>query len=300
MIFHEIYGCYYQAVAKMLHLALNGSLTEKAMKQICDETAFSESFLEIIPAIKEQRWQLIDADRRTPLQHEPDMPLTLLEKRWLKAISLDPRFRLFGVELPELGDVEPLFTPDDYVVFDRYADGDPYENPDYIRNFRTVLTAIHEGRSLDVRYRNRNGKPVRFRCVPQFLEYSEKDDKFRVIRSAEEIRAFNLSRIVSCEMGERECVRRIPYRSEQKTILFDLTDDRNTLERAMLHFAHFEKQIEKTDDTLYRVTLQYDPSDETELLIRILGFGPMLHVVAPESFADLIRDRLTRQRNLLQ
>lgn len=299
MIFHEIYGCYYHAVAKMLHLALSGLLTEKAMKAICDETAFSESFMEIIPAIKDQRWQLIDADLKTPLKHEPDLPLTLLEKRWLKAISLDPRFRLFEIDLPDLGDVEPLFTPDDYVVFDRYADGDPYENPDYIRNFRTVLTAIHEGWSLDIQYRNRNGKLIHFNCVPQLLEYSEKDDKFRVIRSAEDIRAFNISRIISCEMGERRRVRHKPYRNEQSEIVFHLSDERNALERAMLHFAHFETQVEKTGDYKYRVTLKYDQTDETELLIRILGFGPMIHVVEPESFVELIRERLKRQQSLL-
>ena len=278
MIFHEIYGCYYQAVAKMLRLAIKGTLTEKVMKEICDETAFSESFLEIIPALKEQRWQLIGADLKTPLKHDASMPLSLLEKRWLKAIALDPRFRLFGVELPDLGDVEPLFTPDDFVIFDQYADGDPYESPDYIRNFRTVLQAIREGRSLDIQYRNRFGKPIHFNCVPQLLEYSEKDDKFRVIRSAENIRAFNISRIINCEIGERRRVRHMPYRNEQKTVVFDLTDARNTLERAMLHFAHFETQVEKTGDYQYRVMLKYDVSDETELLIRILGFGPMIHI----------------------
>ena len=31
MLFHEIYGCYYRAVAKMLNLAIAGGLTEKKM-----------------------------------------------------------------------------------------------------------------------------------------------------------------------------------------------------------------------------------------------------------------------------
>ena len=227
------------------------------------------------------------------------MPLTLLEKRWLKAISLDPRFRLFGIDLPELGDVDPLFTQDDIVVFDRYEDGDPFEDPTYIRHFRLILKAIHEGKSLEIHYCNRNGKEIHFNCVPQVLEYSEKDDKFRVIRSAENIRAFNISRIISCEIGDRRRVRHMPYRNEQQTIVFDLTDSRNALERAMMHFAHFEKEIERTGDDTYRVKLSYDESDETELLVRILSFGPMIRVVEPESFIELIRDRLRRQRNLL-
>lgn len=98
MIFHEIYGCYYRTVAKAICLAQKGELTEKRLTVLCRENAFSESFLAIVPAVKEQRWQLIDGDYRTPLRYAPTMPLTELEKRWLKAITFDSRFRLFGVE----------------------------------------------------------------------------------------------------------------------------------------------------------------------------------------------------------
>ncbi len=50
MLFHEIYGCYYRAVAKMLNLAIEGGLTEKKMYEIVAETAFEESSLIMIPA----------------------------------------------------------------------------------------------------------------------------------------------------------------------------------------------------------------------------------------------------------
>lgn len=52
MLFHEIYGCYYRAVAKMLNLAIAGGLTEKKMYEIVVETAFEESSLIMIPALK--------------------------------------------------------------------------------------------------------------------------------------------------------------------------------------------------------------------------------------------------------
>ena len=44
MLFHEIYGCYYNAVAEILHKAVNGELTEKGMQKIVTEKAFSESY----------------------------------------------------------------------------------------------------------------------------------------------------------------------------------------------------------------------------------------------------------------
>ncbi len=47
----------------------------------------------------------------------------------------------------------------------------------------------------------------------------------------------------------------------------------------------------------YQITLRYDHDDETELLIRVLSFGPMLRVVGPESFISLIRERLVKQKD---
>jgi len=74
-----------------------------------------------------------------------------------------------------------------------------------------------------------------------------------------------------------------------------ITDERNALERAMLHFAHFEKEAERMDDKTFKVTLQFYTSDETELLIRILSFGPLIRVTEPESMVESIKERLKKQ-----
>ena len=77
-----------------------------------------------------------------------------------------------------------------------------------------------------------------------------------------------------------------------------LTDERNALERAMIHFSDLEKETVRLDDVHYRVKLCYRKEDETEILIRILSFGPKLYVSGPEEFRNLIRDRLEKQRKL--
>lgn len=64
----------------------------------------------------------------------------------------------------------------------------------------------------------------------------------------------------------------------------------------MLHFAHFEKQAERMDDK-YILRLKYYENDETELVIRVLSFGPYVKVQEPESFVDLIKERLISQRS---
>lgn len=74
-----------------------------------------------------------------------------------------------------------------------------------------------------------------------------------------------------------------------------LTDERNALERAMLHFSHLEKITERLDEKHYRLQLMYNKSDETEMVIRILSFGPLLRVQEPAGFIELLRHRLRKQ-----
>ena len=59
MVFNEVYGCYYNAVAKMLSLAVDGRLTTAKMNEIVLENAFEESALTIIPALQKEDWQLL-------------------------------------------------------------------------------------------------------------------------------------------------------------------------------------------------------------------------------------------------
>lgn len=80
-------------------------------------------------------------------------------------------------------------------------------------------------------------------------------------------------------------------------MVLELTDRRNALERVLLHFAHFEKQAEKLEEDRYRITIFYEKEDETELVIRILSFGPMVKVTSPQHFVDLIKQRLLAQKN---
>ena len=41
--------------------------------------------------------------------------------------------------------------------------------------------------------------------------------------------------------------------------------------------------------------LSLDQNDETELLIRVLSFGPVLEVVAPITFRQLMQNRIQKQ-----
>lgn len=197
-------------------------------------------------------------------------------------------------------DVEPLFLPEDIYVFDKYSDGDPYENPDYIRNFRLILDAIKHKYQIQISITNRHGKQITTRTIPEYLEYSEKDDKFRLIGTGSKLgNTINLGRIISCEKYENQQGGKVGKRNQSRPrkVIFELVDERNALERVLMHFAHLEKQVEKIDERKYQVTLYYDKEDETEILIRVLSFGPMLRVVKPVAFINLIKCRLLDQKS---
>ena len=299
MIFSEVYGTYFRTVSAILAKAVEGTLTRDTLTRTVVENAFGESLVTIPAKLTDGSWPLLTGDFGTPLHAAPHTPLTTLEKQWLKALLLDPRVRLFSPSEAGLEDVEPLFTPEQFVYFDRYADGDDFTDPRYIGHFRTILQALREKRRLRVRFRGRRGNRQSYVCIPYRLEYSSKDDKFRLMTSGTRHEVtVNLGRIVYCRRlngdfpnhGGRK-------RSTDRSVTLIVTDKRNALERVLLHFSHFEKEAERIDAEHYKLTVNYHRDDETELVIRILSFGPLVKVIEPYNFVELIKQRLVMQRS---
>lgn len=298
MLFSEIYGSYFQVVSSILSEALDGTLTDRRMTELVQEKAFAESALSIPASLKSGAWPLLDGNRNAVIRHKPTMPLTLLQKRWLKALLQDPRIALFAPDPAGLEDIRPLYLPETFVYFDQYADGDPYGDEIYVQNFQTVLQAIRQKRKLRVRFRGHTGIRHSFICAPYRLEYSEKDDKFRLLAVGKRnTHTINLARIRSCTLMEEFSLTEYPTVQEhacELTLL--LHDERNALERALLHFSHLEKETRRLDDTHYEIKIRYDREDETELLIRVLSFGPVLEVQAPPEFRTLVKNRIAKQK----
>jgi hypothetical protein len=270
------------------------------MYAIIQEKGFEESILTIPQNLNDQVWPLLNPALTTPLEHKPTQPITTLQKRWMKALLNDPRIRLFAPPIEGLEGVEPLYPADTFVYFDRYGDGDPFEDPQYIQRFQTILTALRERKWLRLHFLGRNNVPHSWRCIPYKLEYSPKDDKFRLITSNNRAPLIiNLARITDCRLlepvtNEEYC----PKAMRKRKLVLELTDERNALERCMLHFSHLEKETERIDDRHYRLTLHYEKDDETELLIRVLSFGHVLKVISPDQFKEKLKNRIEKQMQL--
>ena len=300
MLFSEIYSSYFNAVAQILGLATERKLTGKSLTEAIQEQAFEESVLVIPKALKSERWPLLTRTFETPLLEKPTMPLTNLQKQWLKALLKDPRIGLFSPSTEGLEDVEPLYDLESVVYFDRYGDGDPFQDRNYIRNFQTILQALRENRGVRIRYRSAGGgSERRYDCRPIHLEYSGRDDKFRLIAEGwKRTLTLNLGRMITVERRETQETELGEFPEDgEKEMTLELTDERDAMRRAIISFSDLEKETVRLDEKHYRIHLWYRQEDETDLLIRILSFGPVLRVTEPAELVDQVIARLRRQRD---
>lgn len=300
MIFSEVYGAYYNIMADILKIAVTRPPKKDEIDSIIREKGFAETNLFFNGDLYEDRYKLMTRDGKTPLRHSPSMPLTTAQNRWLKAISMDPRFTLFGITIEGLEDVKPLFTPGMVDVFDKYSDGDPYEDPAYREHFAMVLKALREDKSIDLYMVSGKGKKRHHVLTPVRLEYSEKDDKFRAIgQEGRNVLTVNIARILEARLVPQAVrIDKAPYLDKQEVTLM-LYDTRKALDRVLLHFAHFEKEAVHLEGKKYKITLRYFPDDETEILIRLMSFGPLIRVVSPEDLKAELKKRVDRQHDLL-
>ena len=299
MIFHEIYGNYYHTVAEILDAALKEEISDKTIWKIVKEKAFAESSLTIPKELSEKgKWPLLNEEKRAVIHRKTSMPLTIMEKRWLKALLADPRIALFQPEQTGLEDVEPLFRPKDIVLFDQFADGDPYGDETYTKLFRQILSAVKKKNSIRVLYPLKNGTEKWIKCNPVRLEYSLRDDKFRLISVYKgRINTISVSKIIQCEtIGSFRTAKIKEEVHDKRTVELLVKDERQALERVMMQFSIYQKATERIEENSYRITLTYEAEDEIDLMIQILSFGTSLKVAGPEAFVEQIKNRLEMQK----
>lgn len=321
-LFHKIYNCYYNVVRHILTAATEQPVTRQDMDDICRSYGFQESGTAIIPKLTGGIWPLLkETDKNaytSILQHPPfSLPLSDLQKSWLKALIQDKRIRLFlwdedleRLDL-ELNGYSPLYREDDFYYYDRYMDGDPYDSPEYRKHFQAILRSLCEEKTLLVAYQGKHGQVHSFETAPYQLQYSSKDDKFRLCclqwlhGSFKRNTILNLSRIKDCHVTSAPCPPDLsshgfcPVQKAAEPVIMEISGQRNSLERCMLHFANYEKHTEYDEERkCWICSIYYDLADETELLIDILSFGPVVRVLGPPSFVRQIRKRVQRQHDL--
>ena len=320
-IFSEIYGTYFRIAAKLLE---NEATDEKTIRKAVLRDGFRDSVLflpqKLIPS--EDDWGLFRRDSDNMLRRitkkTPVKVLTKLQKMWLKAKLSDPRIRLFlEVEtiaelMEKLSDVKPLYRHEHFRLTDRYADHDDYSDEKYVANFRAALDAVKKCKIVDISFTSGHGKRVIGRFVLLKIEFSPKNGKFRAycyrlsndkIKNSGLINIGRIDTITDTGRVFRTPVSMDDYFSSRKCsapAVIRVTNERNGVERFMLEFAPYEKHTVRDLETgQYTVELWYDEQDETEVLIMLLSFGPVIEILGPEKLRSQAKERLIRQYELI-
>lgn len=316
-LFSEIYNCYYQIMKSIL---INQSaLTLSELRTNISNTGYEESLLYLIPKLTTGEWDLLEQKSDVFLSKISEnfyVPLTQLQKAYVKTILQDERIQLFldadeRIRLQDLfADVSVLWKPEDFYYYDRFSNKDDYSNPHYQQHFRTLISAIDNRQYVDISYESKTGHRVHHHYLPCRLEYSIKNDKFRLLgieqsnRNGDRIEILNLDRMkevallpafVSQIPDINQSIRNSYYK---EPVRLRIHTERNALERTMLQFANYEKNTTKIDDNTYECLIYYNEKMETELLIEVLSFGPMIEVLGNKRFLEQLKERLRKQKRL--
>ncbi|MBR6616360.1 MAG: WYL domain-containing protein [Oscillospiraceae bacterium] len=321
-LFSEVYGAYFRTVERILQ---SESITKREIDAIIREEAFRDSFLFLPQKLSpdsHESWGLLksgtDGMFSRITKNPPPQFVTTLQKRWLKSKLEDPKMRLFLSDNAHeqlehaLADVAPLCPADVFRCFDVFADGDCYESEDYRTAFRMLLHAVQGDEILRIRFVSGKGTEQEGNFLPLKLEYSRKNDKFRVFccrigrNGISGYGTINLGRIKGISQTGRHLRSEGLLEKWQKSrrckepVTVEVSAERNGIERFLMEFASFEKHTEwDAERNVCMVRLWYDTQDETELLIQLLGFGPVVEILGPPDFRRQAAERVAAQYALL-
>ena len=304
---------------------------ECEIKKIVDELSNIIKDSELINFNGESRFLFPESDYLFDV-----LPLTKIEARWLLTILNNPLASLFMTEsdIKRLKEkiklapykVKPLdFNCINY--FDRYnfehkdLKGKKTVNQDGrisnkdLKVLKIIKKGISEGFKLKIKYRNWRKQPIWITCAPCWIEYSIRDDLFRLwyVRNGKSgICIINIPRIekvieltnMKYDIKEQSMLLESIYKESMQEIQVEFFQgDRNILDRILTEFSLWEKKcVFDSVSKYYRMTLYYSKMDESEIMMRLLSYGPFIRVVADDDNYVLseVRNRIVKQYKLNQ
>lgn len=312
-LFSEIFGCYYKVITEIVN---NSPLSVDEIRNIINKNGYTESCFHLLPKIATLPFIEKKGDKYySLLENKIKMPLTNIEKSWLKAISQDVRFKLFAenFDLSNLKDIEPLYEQEHFKYYDKYSDGDDFGNYYYLKCFRKINAALENSIPVKIVYQNPQGRITVNHYIPLRFEFSPKDDKFRFfaarIRNGKFIDYvyLNMGRILDVRNsneiynGKLNLDPHLEKFESEEPVIVEIYDERNAIERFMVEFSTHKKNSEFDENTQTCTTkIYYRKTDEIEVLIKLLSFGPTLKVLGPERFLKLLKYRIQKQYEMIK
>lgn len=215
------------------------------------------------------------------------------EKSWLHTALNDKLCRLFLTEEEKQAVDSDL---SDYPFYYRNIDDtwrkDEEITDDTVCNFKTILDAVNQKKSISYSYKNKKseGTPVK-------IEYDERTCKIYVI-------IYNGERFIKSEIAKLSDIQitdslyeNIPQIKEEMAVkksrtpvVFTVTDykNRKAIDRALLAFSVYDHIVEPIDEKTAKFTIRYYTMDLDILVKDILAFGSDIKVESPRHVVNKI------------
>ena len=241
-------------------------------------------------------------DMEEPAFYKDIIPLSEIEKRWLLSVLDDSKVDYF-LNREEINAVkksiqENVFTdktfydkaehihmevlPMKYVkCFDQYHIQDNRKEKEYVM---MLAKAIIDRKTVFIRYHTLTGKIKEGNYNPILLEFSKDHNRFQgyfEISKTNKIVIFNLSNIQNVEDTEEKfdieqakmnLQNYLKWQGLSTEIQF--SDEKNTADRILTELAPWKKKCTYDKNSgIYQLKIDYQRSDQLDLLIRLMGYG---------------------------
>lgn len=228
------------------------------------------------------------------------VPLSAFELRWLKTVMEDCKEKLcLFMSKEEIGALTQLIQKSASEIqmfpvakvnfFDRFHFPEEYARRE-ADVMRVLLESIYREKIVKITYHAMKGNIIRGKFRPIVLEFSKRNSRFQGFFqkcSSGKIYTMNISRIrnvVETDISfdyESANLALLQWRHDSRTYVeVEFYNNRNMVDRILTEFSPWEKKCTYDADTgLYRLTIFYYKEDETDIVIRLLGYGAKLRLV---------------------
>lgn len=299
---------FYGIIEDYLKIPENNEMLYNFNKYICQDILYQSK---IFIVNYNEEIHVNKNERKVSLSIEKSLPIIpcLVEQQWLKNAVQSPVSDIFFDTESKQDFIQALDNIDiPFVDTDKFTNikttyrGDKI-NKKFVSHMRTILTAIHDNRTIVYSSNPNTGEPhYNEKTVPYLIEYSIFDKKFRLIhypfKDKRPVKS-NISNFTQVELGDeyhgKGTIKELVEGKKAtplEFILFYRPDKPFISEKALLLFSKYERNISEDSDGNLIFTIEYYQFQERELLSEILSFGPYLEVRAPQAFRDKIIERL--------
>lgn len=224
---------------------------------------------------------------------------TLVELQWLQALQDDPAAAslLKPTVLAKLKQQFPVTSNQPAYYFWRKFMTDNYQEPfadeNFTNNLRTILDALIQKKKIQYVNKLANGKKYAGIVAPFKLEYSPRNNRFRLIiwhPENKRLIKINVANLATVKLLEEKVTSEEfqsaknfikAKRADTTPLVLQIQEKNNAVERCFHLFSSYDIESHLESPGLYVLKVFYYDFDEAEIIDDLLSLGSAITVLEP-------------------